>query len=257
MLALKITRSLYLLRRLWLKISYKKSEEDPYFGLMVDESTDIRCNVMAGSKTRVATRLKEINPFLSSVHYMAHQANLYVEDAYGDGECATQCMEIDKLVNKIATSAKAQKVAELFKRSSKLQLYNKLRTLKNMYVLHFLADILQVISSLNQKFQEKLIDITMVGPLCQETIVKLNQYYINDEIDLNGNPMDSRSYIHASLIVVTTTARHRDTLQDENNWFGIIEARELVKFYGRHLEVDGVFVKGIMDPLAFMEEYST
>ncbi|EFJ28162.1 hypothetical protein SELMODRAFT_411462 [Selaginella moellendorffii] len=161
-------------------------------------------------------------------------------NAYGDGECATQCMTIDKLVNKVAayfsksskrlaqlmeiemehdyTKLKLQRiqdtrwlsrggafskfceclelVAELFKRSGKLQLYNKLKTLKNMYVLHFLADVLQVMSSLNQKFQEKLIDITMVGPLCRETIVKLNQYYISDEIDLNGNPIDGRSYPH-------------------------------------------------------------
>ncbi|EFJ05273.1 hypothetical protein SELMODRAFT_431729 [Selaginella moellendorffii] len=84
----------------------------------------------------------------------------------------------------------------------------------------------------------------MVGPLCRETIVKLNQYYISDEIDLNEilSKMQILALVNLPMLV------------KENKRFGITEARELVEFYGVHLEVDGVLVKGIVNPLAFMEK---
>ncbi|EFJ15476.1 hypothetical protein SELMODRAFT_422814 [Selaginella moellendorffii] len=294
MLTLKITRSLYLLRtcvvgklielhrlngmnipryydsdkgcsrlitsinKVMVKNILQKVRESLYFGLMTSYLgiVNIGDSGAASIFNCISDMLKQWNLDMQRFIGFGSDGCNVMADAYGDGECATQCMTIDKLVNK-------------------------------------------VMSSLNQKFQEKLIDITMVGPLCRETIVKLNKYYISDEIDLNGNPMDNKSYpcipdggskdgfLHALRVSVkgdayktmqlirsedgsdlqeamqfqisftfALIANIRQRLQD-TGILSKMQARELAKFYGRHLEVDGVLVKGIVDPSAFMEEYLT
>ncbi|EFJ35933.1 hypothetical protein SELMODRAFT_404278 [Selaginella moellendorffii] len=146
----------------------QKVRESPYFGLKVDESTDISI-------------MKHLIFYVIYIMKMNYLGIVSIDDSgvasFGSDGC-----------NVMAGS----------------------------------SNLLQ--QKLKKKFQEKLIDITIVGPLCQETIMKLNQYYISDEIDLNGNLMDSKSYPYIP------DGGRKQTVWD---------------------------YKGIVDPLTFMEEYLT
>jgi hypothetical protein len=44
-----------------------------------------------------------------------------------------------------------------------VELYEKLRDFKMLYVLHFLVDILHCLSMFSKLFQAKFVDITCVG----------------------------------------------------------------------------------------------
>ena len=60
-------------------------------------------SVMLGSRNGVASKLKkEVNPFLLSIHCVAHRTNLAVLDVTGSSLCKSMFQEIDKMLNDIA-----------------------------------------------------------------------------------------------------------------------------------------------------------
>ena len=62
------------------------------------------CSTMVGSKSGVAIRLKEVKPFVISVHCIAHRINLATLQAAESSEFV--CSEIDKTINLLATHFK-------------------------------------------------------------------------------------------------------------------------------------------------------
>ncbi|XP_024522352.1 uncharacterized protein LOC9646126 [Selaginella moellendorffii] len=199
------------------------------------------CNVMTGNRTRVAARLKEVNPFMTSTHCLSHRANLCVEDVYKNPVVHNLCDEVDQVVNKVASffsrsSSRLQQLQALqdeldfkvlkvlriqqtrwlsrggaitrmceclepllkfFKDGRTTQtrkLYDRLRSFKFLYALHFLGDILAVVNQLNLEFQAQTMDVTSVAPLCKATMAKIQVYYLDKQVDLNGFQLDSRGY---------------------------------------------------------------
>ena len=56
-------------------------------------------------------------------------------------------------------------------------LYDKLREFKFIYVLHFLADILQMFGKLSKIFQCKLVDISCLGSIVKTKIATIRMYF--------------------------------------------------------------------------------
>lgn len=52
-------------------------------------------------------------------------------------------------------------------------LFNKLRSFKIIYVLHFLADILHSLSLLSRIFQHKFVDVSCIGSLIKTEIAQI------------------------------------------------------------------------------------
>ena len=65
---------------------------------------------MIGKKTRVATRLKKVNPFMTSTHCVAHCTNLATLEAFNNQSCKEMSVVVDSMLNTLVG---------LFKKSSK------------------------------------------------------------------------------------------------------------------------------------------
>ena len=63
-------------------------------------------STMVGSKSSVATRLREVSPFVISVHYIAHWTNLATLQDDESNECKVVSCEIDKTTNLLAAHFK-------------------------------------------------------------------------------------------------------------------------------------------------------
>jgi hypothetical protein len=64
-------------------------------------------------------------------------------------------------------------------------LYDKLREFKFIYVLYFLADILQMLGKLSKIFQCKLVDISCLGSIMKSEIATIRMCFLVDACDLN------------------------------------------------------------------------
>ncbi|MCO5582165.1 hypothetical protein L7F22_036055 [Adiantum nelumboides] len=74
-------------------------------------------------------------------------------------------------------------------------LFNKLREFEMIYCLHFLADILQIMTSLSLDFQKTQLDVTMVHGICLAAVTEIEVCFSESGTpDLNGYPVDSKGY---------------------------------------------------------------
>ena len=71
-------------------------------------------------------------------------------------------------------------------------IFNKLRTFKYIYVLYFLADILYILSMLSRLFQNKFMDITIIGSVVMTDIAQIRMLFIEETTDLNSEVLLSK-----------------------------------------------------------------
>ena len=64
-------------------------------------------------------------------------------------------------------------------------LYDKLKEFKFIYVLYFLADILQMFDKLSKIFQCELVDISCLGSIVKSEIATIRMCFFVDVCDLN------------------------------------------------------------------------
>ena len=64
-------------------------------------------------------------------------------------------------------------------------LYDKLKEFKFIYVLYFLADILQMFGKLSKIFQCKLVDISCLGSIVKSEIAAIRMCFLVEACDLN------------------------------------------------------------------------
>ena len=108
---------------------------------------------MLGRKTGVATRLKEkVNPFLTSVHCVAHRTNLAALDAAKKPQCRDMSKKIDAVVNGVAkffkTSSKRKTALQNLQRElndseKSMKRYQKVRWLSRWQAITTLCDSLE------------------------------------------------------------------------------------------------------------------
>jgi hypothetical protein len=94
------------------------------WGLDLSKCVAVRydgCSTMVESKSSVATRLKEVSPFVISVHCIIHRTNLATLEVAESSECKVVSSKIDKTINLSAThfrkSGKKKPLFMLFRRS--------------------------------------------------------------------------------------------------------------------------------------------
>lgn len=77
---------------------------------------------MVGKKNGVSTRLKELNPFLTSVHCVAHRTNLAAIEVTKHDSCKVISSDVDKILNKavfyLKSHVSGEMVYKLFKANS-------------------------------------------------------------------------------------------------------------------------------------------
>ena len=110
-------------------------------------------SVMLGSRNGVASKLKkEVNPFLLSIHCVAHRTNLAALDVAGSSLCKSMSQEIDKMLNdtafyfKKSSKAKSELALikkELFDTQKTLKRYQKIRWLSRWQSVTTLCDSLE------------------------------------------------------------------------------------------------------------------
>ena len=110
------------------------------------------CSTMVGSKSGVATRLKEASPFVVSVHCIAHRTNLATLQAVESSECKVVSFEIDKTINLLVAhfkkSGKKKTILhaiqkELNDAQKTLKMFHKIRWLSRSEAINTLCDFLE------------------------------------------------------------------------------------------------------------------
>jgi len=61
-----------------------------------------------------------------------------------------------------------------------LILYNKLRSVKMIYVIHFLADILHNLSLLCRVFENKFVDVSYIGSIIKIKITQIQMLFVDN-----------------------------------------------------------------------------
>ncbi|MCO5578403.1 hypothetical protein L7F22_032244 [Adiantum nelumboides] len=178
------------------------------------------CSTMTGKDNGVATLFRRyINPFLTSIHCVAHRAALAVSNV---AKKMDYSKALEKLVNSIASyfNASGKRLEELrilqedlacpipklehtfdvrwLSRSSAISkvctsldailvetkenapsIYAKLSKFQCIYCFHFLADILKGMAIVSKLFQKPFVDVTTVHGIIQKEIKLIRQYYID------------------------------------------------------------------------------
>jgi Domain of unknown function (DUF4371)/hAT family C-terminal dimerisation region len=75
-------------------------------------------------------------------------------------------------------------------------LYAKLREFKFIYILYFLADILQMLAKLSKNFQNKLVDISCIGSIVKTEIATIRMCFLIDTCDLNQDTFNPSTGFH-------------------------------------------------------------
>ncbi|MCO5556941.1 hypothetical protein L7F22_010496 [Adiantum nelumboides] len=186
------------------------------------------CSTMVGRKKGVATLLKQMNPRLTSIHCVAHRTNLATSDTSKKVPYAKQVDQlINAIANHFSSSShrmenlkeiqeeldcevlKMQRIFEIRWLSrhacvakicksldallvalakDRQDLYNVLCTFECIYVLHFLADILEKVSDLSKRFQKDYVDVTTIHGIVQSTILCIKDDYLEERnVDLNAS----------------------------------------------------------------------
>ena len=77
-----------------------------------------------------------------------------------------------------------------------LLLYFKLKTLKYIYVLYFLADLLHSLFVLSKVFHYKYVDVTTIGSLIKTQTESIRMLYVVDSTDLNQDTFNTNVDYH-------------------------------------------------------------
>ena len=96
------------------------------------------CSTMVGSKSGVATRLKEVSPFVVSVHCIAHRTNLATLQAAESNECKVVSSEIDKTINLLAAHFKKSGKKKTILHAIQKELNDAYKTLKRFHKIRWL-----------------------------------------------------------------------------------------------------------------------
>jgi hypothetical protein len=75
-------------------------------------------------------------------------------------------------------------------------LYDNLRSLKIIYCLYFLADILHMLSLLSKVFQYKCVNVTSIGSIVKIEIIQIKMLFVEERIDLNACTFNEDSGYH-------------------------------------------------------------
>jgi len=78
-------------------------------------------------------------------------------------------------------------------------LFNKLRSFKMIYILHFLANILHSLSLLSRIFQDKFVDVSCIGSLIKTKIAQIQVLFVDDSTDLKGATFNESIGFHILL----------------------------------------------------------
>ncbi|MCO5611068.1 hypothetical protein L7F22_065318 [Adiantum nelumboides] len=286
------------------------------------------CSTMVGRKKGVATLLKQMNPRLTSIHCVAHRTNLATSDTSKKVPYAKQVDQlINAIANHFSSSShrmenlkeiqeeldcevlKMQRIFEIRWLSrhacvakicksldallvalakDRQDLYNVLCTFECIYVLHFLADILEKVSDLSKRFQKDYVDVTTIHGIVQSTILCIKDDYLEERnVDLNASQKgvgdfpimpeygSENGFLHAlrsslrgdmffekrfvdnsilrclKIMVPAQHPIHEKALKD----FGMSECAEIVCFYGEEKNVDGKIYAPLIDGNSFKDEF--
>ena len=87
-----------------------------------------------------------------------------------------------------------------------LTLYTKLHTLKFIYSLYFLTDILYYLFKLSRAFQHKFVDVSNIGSVIRTKFTSLQIIFITKSTDLNVHTFNENMGIIFCLILVLMEA---------------------------------------------------
>jgi len=75
-------------------------------------------------------------------------------------------------------------------------IFAKLKQFKYIYILYFLADILHSWALLSKVFQNKFVDVTIVGSIVRTYIVQIRMLFIVELTNLNASMFNEHSGYH-------------------------------------------------------------
>ncbi|MCO5590901.1 hypothetical protein L7F22_044876 [Adiantum nelumboides] len=176
-------------------------------------------SAMTGRINGLTARFKRVNPFMTSVHCVAHRTSLCLTDAVKN---STYALYIDQVVNEVVavfskTAAKSamletleaefgcailhlsrihkirwlsrasamHKICECFEpllvflKEHNAAVFEKVSNFCFMYSIHFMADILERLAILSQIFQSTFVDITAVVSLIEAEIRLIQMQFID------------------------------------------------------------------------------
>lgn len=94
---------------------------------------------MVGKKNGVSTRLKKLNPFLTSVHCVAHRTNLAALEAAKHDSCKVISSDVDKVLNKVAFYFKKSCQRRVGLQAFQSQLLDAQKSLKRYHKIRWLS----------------------------------------------------------------------------------------------------------------------
>ena len=97
------------------------------------------CSTMVGSKSGVATRLKDVSPFIIAVHCIAHRTNLVTLQAAESSECKVVSSEIDNTINLLAAHFKKSGKKKTILHAIQKELNDVQKTLKKFHKIRWLS----------------------------------------------------------------------------------------------------------------------
>ena len=135
-------------------------------------------STMVLKNTCVATLLKNVNPFLISTHCVVQKYHKICWLSRFQ-VVTTLCDSLEFVLVHLRDSYSSPGV------DGTHVLYDKLREFKFIYVLYFLAYILQMFGKLSKIFQCKLVDISCLVSIVKNKIAFIKMYFLVDVCDLN------------------------------------------------------------------------
>ncbi|CAI7761987.1 unnamed protein product, partial [Closterium sp. NIES-54] len=176
-------------------------------------------SVMVGKNNGVVARLRMRIPHLASTHCIAHREALAAKDAVEAvpelnmiddvvrafseliGRSGVQCQKFQNLqrvyckmnleaqgMHTVRWLSRGEAVARLLEvlpaaivvlKNYKPDLYEVVTSFKFHWLLRFLVDILWELNHLNQRFQQRQIDVTLVAHIVEQTRMRLKARYLS------------------------------------------------------------------------------
>ncbi|CAI7809109.1 unnamed protein product [Closterium sp. NIES-53] len=174
-------------------------------------------SVMTGKNNDVVARLRMRIPHLASIHYIAHREALAARDAADAipelcmvddvvrafaehiGRSSVHYQKFQNLqqilchknldaqgIHAIRWLSRGEAVKRLLEvlpaavvvlKEYKAELYEVVTSFKSQWLIRFLADVLWELNHLNQRFQQRQIDVTLVAHIVQQTRLRLESRY--------------------------------------------------------------------------------
>ncbi|CAI7768980.1 unnamed protein product [Closterium sp. NIES-54] len=144
-------------------------------------------SMMTGKNNGVVARLRLRIPHLASIHCIVHREALAARDA---ADAVPELRMVDDMVRAFAehigrSSVHYQKrwllevlpTAVVVLKEYKAELYEVVTSFKFQWLIRFLAYVLWELNHLNQRFQQRQIDVTLVAHIVQQTRLHLETRY--------------------------------------------------------------------------------